>query len=239
MNAVAIVRNVFAAIGTVLLILAFYFYQNTQEFIQGALTADGLVTELTRSSSRSSSNPTHKNISYRPVVEFRTSDGTLIEFTSTSGSNPPSYRVGEAVKIFYHLDRPHHAKINGFFSLWGMPLIFAGVGALFSLFGFAMIYFARRRQSQIKFLKQRGSPVKANFQSVERNRSVRVNGRSPYQIYAQWQDPFTSKLHVFKSEDLWFNPEQYLTGDEITVLIDDKNPKKHYMDISFLPELSD
>ena len=233
MNTIVIVRNVFTAVGLALLAAALYLYQDTQNFTQGALTGDGVVTELVRARSSDSNSST-----YRPVVEFHTDDGSLVEVTSTMGSNSPSFRVGESVQVYYHADRPHQAKINSFLSLWGLPLIFGGIGGIFFLVGFVMIYMARRRAAEVEYLKRRGSPVQAELQGVERNRSVRVNGRSPYRIYAQWQNPFTSKLHVFKSENIWFDPEQYMKGDQVTVLIDEQNPEKHYMDISFLPDLA-
>jgi len=70
------------------------------------------------------------------------------------------------------------------------------------------------------------------------NGSVSMNGRSPYRITAQWQDPATSRVYVFVSHDLWFNPSKYVTGKNIRVYIAPGNPKRYYMDVSFLPKLA-
>lgn len=78
-------------------------------------------------------------------------------------------------------------------------------------------------------------PIKAKVKSVEINRSLEVNGRNPYQIYAQWKDPTRSKLYIFKSENIWSGPTGHISADEITVLIEKDNPKKYHVDISFLP----
>jgi hypothetical protein len=51
-----------------------------------------------------------------------------------------------------------------------------------------------------------------------------INGRSPYRIYSQWQNPQTREVHVFKSECISFDPTEYVKGEAIEVLIDPKTP---------------
>jgi len=63
-----------------------------------------------------------------PVVEFTSADGTPRKFRNSTGSNPPSYEVGERVEVLYHADSPEDARINGFASLWLLPLVFGGLG---------------------------------------------------------------------------------------------------------------
>lgn len=81
-----------------------------------------------------------------PVVEFASADGTPRTFRSSTGSNPPSYEEGERVEVLYRADSPEDARINGFASLWLLPLIFGGIGLVIAGIGtgFAM---ARRRRS--------------------------------------------------------------------------------------------
>ena len=110
------------------------------------------------------------------------------------------------------------------------------MGSIFFLIGFLIILFGHLKRKKIRYLRERGCPVKTKFQSVAINTSIEVNGRNPFQIYAQWQDPITSKLHVFKSDNIWFDPTNYIKTDEITVLIERNNPKKYYVDTSFLPK---
>lgn len=221
-----------------MLAATFYFYTNTQEFLKTALTTQGTVTELIRSRSSSSSSSS-SSYTYKPVVEFKTQKGEQIEFTSTAGSNPPSYSRGEVVEVFYQKSSPEKAKINGFFSLWGLALIFGVMGTIFTLFGASIILIKYLKNKKIEFLKLRGTPIQAKFQSVEKNGSFAINKRNPYQIYAQWKNPMTSELHIFKSENLWFDPTDHINTDEITVLIERNNPKKYYVDTSFLPKLAD
>jgi hypothetical protein len=228
----SIVKYFLSLIGLSMLIGSFFLYQNTQDFLKDALQAEGTVIELVRS--RSSDSTT-----YRPVVEFKTQSGSVIEFTSSSGSNPPSYSKGEVVSILYHESSPEQAKINGFFSLWGLPLILGSLGAVFFLVGFSIIFSSRLNGKKIEYLRKNGMPIKAKFQNVGINDALRVNGRSPYQIYAQWQNPSTSEIHLFNSENIWFDPTDHINNDELTVFIEKNNPAKYYVDISFLPKVAD
>ncbi|WP_395368369.1 DUF3592 domain-containing protein [Streptomyces tubercidicus] len=81
-----------------------------------------------------------------PVVEFTSADGMPRRFQSSTGSNPPSYEKGERVEVLYRADFPEDARINGFASLWLLPLIFGGTGLLTSAGGTAVAT-ARRWRS--------------------------------------------------------------------------------------------
>ena len=226
------VKYTFTLLGIGMLIGAFFLFSNTHNFLKSSLTTTGTVIKLISSKSDDSTT-------YRPVVEFKTPAGKIIEFTSSAGSNPPSYSKGEIVEVYYDEATPEKAKINGFFSLWGGVTILGILGAVFSTIGASLLIATRQKSKNIERLKLIGSPVKAKFQSVEKNGSYTLNKRNPYQIYAQWKNPMTSKLHIFKSDNIWFDPTDHIIDDEITVLIDRKNPKKYHMDISFLPEVAD
>lgn len=232
MKMISILKYAFPIIGLAMLAGAFYSYSSTQQFLSSALTTDGKVIELIRSRSQDS-------VTYRPVVQFVARDGSNIEFSSNSGSNPPSYSRGQTVEVLYREDAPEKAKINSFFSLWGLPVILGSLGAVFVLIGSSMFLFGRLKKNKIEGLKQNGRAIMVAFQSVDRNTGLKVNGKSPYQIITQWQNPATAEIHIFKSDNIWFDPTDYIDGDEITVLVDHNNLKKYHMDISFLPQLAD
>lgn len=231
MKSVLIIKYVFSIVGLVMLIGAYSIYNHTQNFLSTATISKGTVTELIRSYSSDS-------VTYAPTVRFKTQNGQSIEFTSSSSSNPPSYSRGETVEVLYQPDAPNRAKINGFFDLWGGAIILAGLGLVFFIIGFSLFAFSYLKNKRIGHLKRNGSPVWATFQSVELNHSYKVNGKSPYQIHAQWKNPSTSELHIFTSDNIWFDPSQYINDKELTVLIDKKSPKNYFMDISFLPTLA-
>ena len=71
--------------------------------------------------------------SYHAVVRFRTGQNTVIEFTDSFGSNPPSHRVGDQVTVLYLADDPRRGAIvdRGRFWNWAIPaLLLVGAGLL-------------------------------------------------------------------------------------------------------------
>ncbi|MFI6008319.1 DUF3592 domain-containing protein [Streptomyces sp. NPDC051243] len=80
-----------------------------------------------------------------PVVEFASADGTPRKFRDSTGSNPPSYEVGEQVEVLYRADSPEDARIKGFASLWLLPLIFGGIGLVIGGIGTVVALVTRRR----------------------------------------------------------------------------------------------
>lgn len=231
MKVIATVKYVFTAVGAAMLAGAFLLYQNTRTFVEDATRTEGTVVELVES--RSSDSTT-----YRPVVDFTTSTGETIRFTSSSGSNPPSYSVGEKVALFYLADAPQQAKIDGYFSLWGAPTIVGGLGSVFFLIGAGVMLVPMLKRRRDDYLKKHGTPIETVFQRVELNEALSVNGRHPFRIVTQWQNPATSKMHVFESSNLWYDPTEYVKSDRIRVFIEKSNPTKYVVDLSFLPELA-
>lgn len=228
MKKLSFVKYLFAAVGLIMLTAAAFFYIDTQHFLSSADSADGTVIRLQRKWS-SDDSPV-----YNPVVHFYTANGKAIEFTSSVGSNPPSFSTGERVEVLYLANAPYNAKINTFATLWLGTIIFSVLGCIFSLVGLALILVTGGKRKLASRLKKEGIPVNARYVGVRLNNSISFNGKSPYQLLAKWQDPATSQEHVFNSENLWFDPSGQIEDEEITVLIEKDNPKKYYLDTSFL-----
>jgi Protein of unknown function (DUF3592) len=229
MKTIAILKYAFAAIGLVLLAGALFWIQQTRWFLNEAIVAEGTVVDLVRSGGDST---------YRPVVRFRAAGSREVEFTSGAGTNPPAYSRGEKVEVLYRPSKLEDASIKGFVSLWLGPTIVGGLGAVFFAIGASMIVFGRLGAQRAAYLREHGVRIETKFQGVELNTSLRVNGASPYRVVTQWQDPASSELHLFRSENLWFDPSDYIKGRQITVFIEPGNPKKYAVDVSFLPKLA-
>jgi hypothetical protein len=231
MKTLSIIKYIFTIIGLGMLLGSLYWYQSIQSFTEEALRTEGTVVELVSSRSDDS-------YVYKPVVRFTTDQGELMEFISGTGSNPPGFTVGETVGIFYLASDPQEAMIDDFFSLWGGPLIVAGMGIIFFVIGGSIFLVSLLQKQKEQYLKTNGLPVQTKFQSVEINTHLSVRGRNPYRVLTQWKNPETSEIHVFKSNNLWFDPTDYITREYITVLIERSNPKKYYVDLSFLPKIA-
>lgn len=224
-------KYLFAAIGLGLLLGAAAVYSHTASFVSRASRAHGTVTAMLPQ--RSSSNGT----TYKPVVRFELAGGQM-EFADSVSSNPPAYQVGEAVSVLYLESSPNDAKIDSFMSLWFLPTLLGGMGAIFLALGGGLILVpALLRRTDERLLHQ-GTPIEAEFQGVSVNSSISVNGRCPYRVTAQWLDPATSRMRVFQSHNVWFDPTAYIKDKTLKVFLDPNNPSRYYMDLSFLPKLA-
>lgn len=227
MKIILILKYSFFILGLGMLTSAGLLYQNTQQFLYDAYLAKGIVVSFEESSTTS-------GVTFHPVVQYEDTKGRNIEFISSSGSNPPTYVQGEEVEVLYVPGPQREAQINHFFSLWGAVLILAGLGATFFLAGSGMMVYKVMKDRNTEYLKLNGMPVNAQFISVELNDALEVNGKHPFRIQAMWQDPNTKQVHHFNSDYIWFDPSRYVR-EHVTVMIDQSNPKKYHMDLTFLP----
>ncbi|AXK71235.1 hypothetical protein DWG18_02320 [Lysobacter sp. TY2-98] len=112
------------------------------------------------------------------------------------------------------------------------------VGLVFVAIGVGMAIFRYRRIVFIGEMMRTGRRVKARVIQVQLDTSLEVNGRNPFRIVAQAQDPSSKEMHVYKSWSIGFDPSEFLGTGEITVYVDRASSKRYYMDTSFLPRLA-
>jgi hypothetical protein len=232
MKTLRTLKVVFTGVGAALLIGAIFWALHTRSFVAQASLAEGTVIRLIEVSS-SSGSPT-----YKPVVSFTAADGRERQFASRVSSNPPSYRPGEKVSVLYAVTDPGNAAINGFLALWFGPLLVGGIGAVLFSIGAGVILVPRLLAQRAARIRASGTPIQAKVIGVERNTAIAVGGTNPWRIAAQWQDPATGEMHVFHSENLWYDPSDQLKREAVTVYLDGGNPKRYAMDASFLPKLA-
>jgi len=224
---------IFAAVGSVMLAVAVLSCLRTRSLLRTAATADGVVIENVWAPSTRGSG------TYYPRVRFRTASGQELILDSRIGSRPPSYRVNERVEVLYDPANPAHFTVNDFVSLWLLPLIFGILGVVFCSIGFIPFAWQRRVQQRDDWLRANGQRIFADFERVEVNTSVRINGQCPWRIVCQWLDPASNQVHVYRSHNLWYDPERYITGKTMEVIVAPTNPKRYVVETSFLPKLAE
>lgn len=235
MNPVKVIRILcfaFLAAGLIALAVAAAWYSRTSGFVAGAAKAKGIVVDVVPTSSR-------RGLAYAPRVEFVAADGSRDSLISSVASNPPAFSRGDSVDVLYDPHNISNARINSFAQLWLGPTIFGGLGVLFAGIGLGILWFQHRQSDVRRHLLTNGRRIEADYEGIELNSSVTVNARSPFRILAQWQDPATSRIHVFHSENIWFDPDKYIDRKTLTVYVDPSDLKKYYVDVSFLPKLAD
>lgn len=239
MKTITIIKYTFTIIGSVLTAIAILGYVNTQSFLETSTVAQGTVVDLVMTKSDRSSSSSGVSIrttsnSYAPIVEFMADNGRTYSFTSSVSTSPPAYSIGEKVEILYDESDPNEALINSFFFVWGGVLILGGLGFLFATVGLTMFAIGLFKGRNKQRLMETGVRITTRFHSTQLNPGLAVNGRNPYQIRSEWKNPRTAQMHIFDSDNIWFDPTDHIP-DEITVYIEHDNPKKYYVDLSFLP----
>jgi|SRR6185437_14069570 hypothetical protein len=215
---------VFWVIGLGALLLSAFSYVNILHLVAGAEHARGTVTGFSRSGS-----------AFFPVIAFKTSEGTQTEFFGQSGSSSPTLVRGQQVDVIYRPENPTNARINTFADIWGPTLFLSIFGVIFSTIGLVPIFIRWNRGHTAADVRLHGTAVLAEYDHVAVNSSVSVRGTKPYRIFVQWQDPATSQVHVFHSDDIWYDPEKFIDRKQLTVYVDPGNLKRYSVDISFLP----
>jgi hypothetical protein len=216
-----------------MLAVALFVCLHTRSFLKSAATADGVVIEnVYHHSSRGSGT-------YYPRVSFRTASGQDLILETGFGTRPPSYRAGERVQVFYDPGNPAHFSINSFWSLWFVPILFGGMGVVFSSIGWIPFAWQRRVRRRDDWLRANGQRIFADFECIELNTRVRMNGQYPWRIVCQWLDPASNQVRVYRSQNLWYDPARYITGKTMEVMVDPANPKRYVVETSFLPKLAE
>jgi hypothetical protein len=116
-----------------------------------------------------------------------------------------------------------------------LPLSVLGVA--FAATGGGIIGYGLWSARNEALLRQHGHLVHADFQQVEINVALEVNGANPFRIIAQWHDEKNNQLYIFKSANLWFDPTRFIQDRTISVYVDLGKPSRYHVDLSFLPKV--
>jgi len=145
-----------------------------------------------------------------------------------------TYREGQEVEVYYDKNNPKKVQTEsdniGWLIFLILPLIVIVIGAS----GIAKII---KRKKKLKQLKTTGKTIYATYIATELNTSYSVNGKNPYTIICEWNDSTTNKKYIFESENLWFNPEEYIQRNNITtfpVIINPDNIEEYVIDVSVI-----
>jgi hypothetical protein len=217
-------RYLFGGLGFAMLAGAALMVVHTRQFVAQAVRADGEVIDLVGSKTRA------------PVVRFTDGAGRTVEFRSSVSSSPPAFDIGEKVVVLYDAAAPAEAKIESWSDLWFGPTILGGLGTVFASVGVGLWLAPLLRARKEFDLRHNGRAVQAAFRRVELNTSLRVNNRNPWRLVCEWQDPATGEVHEFVSRNLWYDPTDLILAETLDVFVDKGNPRRYFVDVSFLPE---
>ncbi|MER6031840.1 DUF3592 domain-containing protein [Streptomyces sp. NPDC001851] len=154
----------FVGVGTLFFVIGLILAGQSVSFLTDAERAQGTVVALewrndhVGASRRNGDDD--RPVAY-PVVEFTSKDGTRRTFRDSTGSSPSAYDKGERVQVLYRADSPQDARIDGFASLWMLPLVFGGLGLVFAAVGTIVVFKSRRRSEAIPSMKVMSSSCRS------------------------------------------------------------------------------
>ena len=118
-------------IGLLLLVVSLGIGSYQHWTISHGSVADGTVVEnVSRAKSRGS---------YSPRIEFRTKQGKDVVFMTTFSSNPPTYTIGDKVKVVYDGDG-ESPRILSFALRFGLAWALMGAGLALVIIAFGFRY---------------------------------------------------------------------------------------------------
>lgn len=138
MSALRIIEAVFQALGLGLVIGAAFSASSARAFVKEADRLDGVVVD------NLVSRDSDGDATYRAVVEYRKAAGGAGRFNADMASNPPSFEVGERVKVLVSKDGSRQS-IDSFGQIWFLPIFLGGFGAVFGGIGFAFPIMRKRK----------------------------------------------------------------------------------------------
>jgi len=125
----------FAGLGILMLVIGFFLYRHTSDWLDRSETCEGTVIELKAESSQAGGSSATL---YRPIFEFQTADGKNIRLESSVKSSSPGVEVGETVAICYDPLRPERGCRDSFVSIWLGVVIMVCIGVVFLVLGSAV-----------------------------------------------------------------------------------------------------
>ncbi len=118
-----VIVSAFFLLGLTLDCVALFHAASTVRLLRESVSVDGKIVWVERVH-----RVNRTGYWYMPVVRFPLENGQIFMVRSNKGANPPAFKVGDAVKVYYKPDHPELAVINTFQQLWAADTGLAFVG---------------------------------------------------------------------------------------------------------------
>ena len=171
------------------------------------------------------------DVSHDTIVSY-TVDGR--EYESNLNAYSGTYYEGKDIEIYYDKNNPLQISTKTKDLLF---LMFPGFGLIFFCVGAIPLIISEKKKLLNKRLVNEGTRINTTFVEAELNTSYHVNGNNPYRIICEWNNPSDGKKYLFKSENIWFDPNETISENNMNtfpVYVDMEDMKKYYIDVSDL-----
>jgi hypothetical protein len=219
--------RMFAGVGVVMMGASLWLYRGEQGFVRRATRTEGVVTALNYRTDSDGGG------AYYPVFRFTDDAGSTHEVQARAGSKPASREVGEQVPVLYDPADPDGARIDSYFNLHVGSFVTTILALVFGGVGIIWLWLARRAAALEEELRRSGVRIEARVVEVEERRNITVNRKHPWRIIAESDEPARAGQR-FRSANIWDDPRPHMK-ETVTVFVDRNDPRRHHVDIGFLP----
>lgn len=221
-NATRIVGAVFALFSVLFLIIGIIVFCSVSKTEREGTEVVATVTSV------ESYRDNDGDISYRVFVTF-TYEGNEYKDVKLGYYDSTTYE-GNTVKVIVDPEHPRNIvkRGEGIFFI----LIFGFFALIFGIIGFTILGIEVAGNRKKKYLMENGRLIHAVIEGIELNTFITVNDMHPYNVFCGYVDPTTGEKIDFKSNNLFFNPNEfYEIGSYIDVYVDQNSYKKYYVDV--------
>ncbi len=227
-KALKILEIVFGSIGIIMLVIGVIIFANGINKKNTYKTTEAIISEI------KSYRDSDGDVSHKVYVTYRLpGTGELHEISI--GYYSSSMDEGDTIEIMYNPENPKKiAVLNGYWISAGILVL---MGIVFGAVGGSMFLIEIKKNIKRKNLIASGQYIMARVDSINLNVNYSVNGRHPYNIICNYYDDYKDITYIYKSDNLWFDPEEIISSrgiEELKVYIDRTNPKKYYVDTTVL-----
>jgi len=227
-KALKILEIVFGIVGVIMLVVGIIIFTSGITKKNTYKTTEAVISSI--ESYRDSDGDRH----YTVYVTYRVPGTSQLHETSI-GYYSSSMDEGETIEVMYNPENPKEiVALNGY---WIAAGILTLMGVVFGSVAAVMLITEVRKNIKMKNLLASGQYIMAKIDSINLNVNYSVNGRHPYNIICNYYDDYKDVTYIYKSDNLWFDPEEIISSrgiEELKVYVDRTNPKKYYVDTTVL-----
>jgi hypothetical protein len=216
----------FALVGAFFIVAGLIIITNEMSFKSNGIESVARITDIKTYRSGD-------DVNYRVYVMYTVNNQV---YKQTLNYWDATMTVDKEIKIFYNPNNPSEIIANNasYFALI-VPIL----GGIAFVFGMLMIiHDIKAKNTKLELLKN-GEYINAEIEEVIYNTSVTFNRISPFFITCKWKNPDDGNIYLFKSENIWYNPEDTIKQRNITTLpvyINRENLKKYFVSLENLED---
>lgn len=218
-----ILALIFGVLGVIFIIVAVLLASHSGRIARTYIKTTAEITGFDISR-RNTDDRYSRRTAIKYEVEGQSLEQLLNEYSS-------SMYEGKIIPVLVNPEDYYDVRTS---TLLYLPAIIFGVVAIpFLVVSIILIVVMVSRNKRFSRIYEEGKRITAEVTGGRINRNYSVNNRHPWRLECRYEDTFTGEEHVFKSGNVWFDPNQYI-GRPISVYILDGNFGNYYIDVDSL-----